>query len=82
MVINFFRAFMLQISITQNKNRNLLLNLLINCISARSTYQVFSTKDECTFRFLHFLISRLCSSSTNRWFDMISPLTEPPAVYL
>ena len=38
-------------SITQNKNCNPLLNLLISCISARSAPQLLSIKDECTFHF-------------------------------
>ena len=36
-------------SITHNENLNPLLNLLINCISARSAPQIFSIKGECTF---------------------------------
>ena len=47
---------------THNKNRNPLLNLLINFISVRSELQILSIKDECTFRFSNFLIMGLCSS--------------------
>ena len=36
-------------SITRNKNKNPSLNLLINCISARSALQILSIKGECTF---------------------------------
>ena len=43
-------------SITHNKNRNPLLNLLINWISARSAPQILSIKDEYTFLFSKFLI--------------------------
>ena len=47
---------------THNKNLNPLLNLLVNYISARSAPQILSTKDECTFRFLKFLIIGLHNS--------------------
>ena len=43
-------AYLLKISLTYNKTRILLLNLLLNCILARSTPQILSVKDECTFR--------------------------------
>ena len=52
-------------SIINNKNLNHLLNLLINCISARSAPQIFSIKGECTFLLLNFLIIGLCNSSAN-----------------
>ena len=35
--------------ITHKKNLNLLLNMLINCISAKSAPRMFSVKGECTF---------------------------------
>ena len=38
-------------SVTHNKNLNRLLNLLINCISARSAPQILSIKGECAFLF-------------------------------
>ena len=60
---------------TLNKKRNPLLNLLINCISARSAPQILSIKDECNFLFLNFLIIGLCSSSANSLFDIFSCLT-------
>ena len=44
-------------SIIHNKYRNPLLNLLINCISAESAYQILSIKSECTFLLLNFLIN-------------------------
>ena len=47
-------AYLLKISITHNKKRIPLLNLLINCISARSEPQILSIKDECTFVFVIF----------------------------
>ena len=39
----------MHISITHNKKRIPLLNLLINCIPARSAPQLLSIKDEYTF---------------------------------
>ena len=36
-------------SITHIKNLNPLLNLLINCISAKSEPQILSIKGECTY---------------------------------
>ena len=38
-------------------NLNPVLNLFINCISARSAPYISPTKDECTFLFLKFLIN-------------------------
>ena len=38
-------------SITQNKNLDLLLNLLINCISAKSAAKILSLNAEYTFLF-------------------------------
>ena len=52
-------------SITLYKNQNPLLNLLIDCISARSAPQILSIKDDCTFLFLNFLVIGLCNSSAN-----------------
>ena len=70
--------------ITHNKNRIPILNLLINCISARSAHNILSMKDEYTFRFSNFLIICLCNPSANShvanskgcWFDIFSFLTE------
>ena len=52
---------LLKISVTHNKKRIPLLNLLINCVSGRSAPQRLSIEDECTFLFLKFLIIRLCN---------------------
>ena len=41
-------------SIIHNKNLNPLLNLLINCISAKSAPQILALNDEDTFFFLIF----------------------------
>ena len=51
--------------------KNSLLNLLINWISARTTIQ-----------FLNFLIIGLCNSSANSWFDILSFLIPPPQIFL
>ena len=59
-------------SITHNKNLNPLLNLLINCISARSALQILSIKVQCTFLFLNFLIIGSCNSSANYRSDILS----------
>ena len=45
------QAYLLKISITHNKNLNPLLDLLINCISAKSAPQILSLNVECTFLF-------------------------------
>ena len=66
------------ISITNNKKQIPLSNLLINCISARSAPQILSIKDECTFRFLNFVIMGLCNSSANLVFEKLSFLTPLP----
>ena len=68
-------AYLLKISITYNKKRILLLDLLINWISARSAPQILSIKGQYAFRFLNFLIIGLCNSSPNSWFDIFSFLT-------
>ena len=52
---------------THNKNLNILLNLLINCISAKSAPQILSIKGECTFLLSFFLIIGLCNSSANSY---------------
>ena len=58
-------AYLLQKSVTHNKNWNCLLYLLINCISARLAPQILSKKRECTFLLFTFQINGLCNSSTN-----------------
>ena len=55
-------------SITHNKN----LNLLLNCISAKSAPRTFSIKGECTFPLLKFLITGLCNSSASSLLEAIS----------
>ena len=50
------QAYLLKISITYNKNINPSLNLLINCISAKSVPQILSLNVEYTFLYLDILI--------------------------
>ena len=53
-------------SIAHNKSLNPLLNLHINCISARSAPQILSIKGDCTFLLLNFIILvGLCNPSAN-----------------
>ena len=67
-------------SITHNKRRIPVLNLLINCILARLAPQILSMKGEGTFLFLNFLVIGLCNSSgyscvtkfKGRWFEILS----------
>ena len=69
-------------SITHNKKRIPLMDLLINCISERSAPQIFSIKGECTFLFLNFIITGLCYSSANSLFEIFLLLILPPEVFL
>ena len=64
-------AYLVQISIIHNKILNPLLNLLINCTSARSVPQILSINSERTFRFSNFRINGLCNSSANSLLDII-----------
>ena len=50
------QAYLLKISIIHNKNLNPLLNLLNNCMSAKSTPQILSLNEEYTFLLLNLLI--------------------------
>ena len=65
-----------------NKNLNPLLNLLINCIFAKSSPQILSVKGDCVFLLLDFLIIGLCNSSANSLLKIFSFLTVPPEVFL
>ena len=58
-------------SITHNINLNPLLNLLINCILARSAPQILFMKSECTFLFSNILIIGLFNSYANCWFGIL-----------
>ena len=65
-------AYMLQISVTDNKNLNLLWNLLINCISARSAPQILSIKGHFTFLLINLLITVMHNSYANSLSDVVS----------
>ena len=65
-----------------NKDLNLLFNLLINGISARSAPQILSVKHDGTFPFSNFLIIGLSNSSANSLLKIILFLTVPPGVFL
>ena len=67
---------------THGKNLNPLLNLLINCISAKTAHQILSIKDERTFLFSNFQTICLCNSSANSLLYIISFLTVPPKAFL
>ena len=69
------------ISYKNDKNLNLLLNLLINCISSTSAPQILSIKCECTFLLLNFLMIGLCSSFANSLLEIFSFLTAPLEVF-
>ena len=72
---------LLKISITHNKKRVPLLNLLINCIPIRSAPRILSIKGEYTCRFLDFLIIGLCNSSANSLLEIILLLIASPEVF-
>ena len=74
------QAYLPKISITHDKNLIPLLNLLINCMSAKSGPQILALNDEYTFLFLNFLIIGLCNSSANYSFCSIA--IAPPEVFL
>ena len=55
-----------------DKNLNPLLNLLIDCISAKFVSQILSIKGECTYLLLNFPIIGLCNSSANSLLGIFS----------
>ena len=55
-----------------NKKRIPLLNLLMNCLSARSPSQILSIKREYTFAFPNNLIIGLYNSYANSLLDILS----------
>ena len=76
-------AYLLQMSITHNKNLNPLLNLLINCIFASSAPQTF--KEWLYFSFLEFLnwfLNWFVHSSANSLLEIFSFLTVLPEFFL
>ena len=62
-----------------NKNQIPLLNSFINYISARSSTQILSIKDERTFLFSIFRVIGLFNSSPNSWFEIFLYLIPLPA---
>ena len=42
--------------------------------------QILSIEENCTFRFLNFLIIVLCNDLANFWFEIFSFLIPPPEV--
>ena len=76
-----FQAHLLSISTTHNKNQNPLLNVLINCISAKSTPQILSIKGKCTFLLLNFPIIGLCNYFANSLLEIFLFLIPLPEVF-
>ena len=60
-------VYLLKKSIIHNKNWKPLLNVIINCISARSVPEILPIKDECALLFLNYLIIGFCNSSATSW---------------
>ena len=69
-------------SITHTKKQIPLLNLLIDCISAKSAPQILSIKGDCIFLFLNFLVIGLCNSSANSLFEIFLFLILLPEDFL
>ena len=67
---------------THNKKQITLLNLLINCISARLVPKTMSTRNEYTFDLWTFRIIGLRIYSANSWFDIISFSIPPLEIFL
>ena len=65
------QEYLLKIPITHNKNLNPSLNLLNSCMLVKSTPQILSLNNECTFLFINFLIICLWSSSANCMFSLL-----------
>ena len=66
-------------SLTHNKNLNSLFNLLVNCISTKFAFHIFSIKGGGTFLLLNFLIIGYCNSLANFLqgvFSFLTPLLE------
>ena len=71
--------------ITHNKNRIVLLNLLNNCMPARTAPHILYLNDEYTIAFSDFFIIGLYNSfarcAAGFYFDIISLSTAPPVVF-
>ena len=76
------KAYLLNKSIAHKRYLVPLFYLLIKCISAKSTLQILSLKEEYTFLFLNFIIIGLWSSSANCWFSLILYLIPAPFDFL
>ena len=68
-------VYLLKISTAHNEKQILLLNLLIDCISAVLTPHILSIKDEYTLCFSNFLIIGLCIFLASSCFDITLVLT-------
>ena len=68
-------AYLLKISVRDNKNLNPLLNLIINCIRARSESQILSIKVTCAFLFMNFLMIVLDLLYFAKYFAICSMIT-------
>ena len=60
------------VSINSTIKNEFFIRFFNNFISPRSALQIFSIKDKYHVRFLNFLITGLCNSSANYWFDIFS----------
>ena len=69
-------------SIRHNKYLNSLLDLFINCISARSAAHILIIKVQFTSRSLSFLITGLSNSSANSLLGIILFLIDPSDIFL
>ena len=65
---------------THNKKLNPLLNLIINCMSAKTAPLILSIKGECAFLLSNFLIIGLFNSSDNFILGIFSFLITLPEV--
>ena len=69
-------------SIANDKKQIPLLNLLVNCVSARSAPQTLSMIGDCAFLLLNFQIISLCNLSASCWSDILSFLIPLAEVFL
>ena len=73
--------YLLEISITQNKKRILLLRLLINCKAVRLAPQILPIKNECTFLYLNFQTIGIFNPSANSFLEITSFLIAPLDIF-
>ena len=74
-------AYLLKISLKHNKKWIPLLNLRINCTSARLALQILSIKDDCNFLFKYFLIIGFCNAFVNSLYEILSFLIRLPQFF-